>query len=213
LLLVGSRSRMRWSCEGSKLKAPAKCGLLQVCPLSLYSKIQQSVSEIGEDAVAGKSGVSYASSINRRGDHGSFSPTDAHISLMASGPDFKSGLHDPLPTANVDLAPTVARILKFSMPDAQGRVLEEALRGGPPITEYAVVNKTHRSPIRSGLTVKLATDLDGRSVDPKLSSCSVEVKTKILTRRATLSSIRPMLSANEFSLPEILSGSPCFICS
>ena len=135
-------------------------------------------------AVAGKSGVSYASSINRRGDHGSFSPTDTHISLMASGPDFKSGLHDPLPTANVDIAPTVARILKFSMPDAQGRVLEEALRGGPPITEYAVVNKTHRSSIRGGLTVKLATDLDGLTVDPKLSSCSVELKTKILTRGA-----------------------------
>ena len=135
-------------------------------------------------AVAGKSGVSYASSINRRGDHGSFSPTDTHISLMASGPDFKSGLHDPLPTANVDVAPTVARILKFSMPDAQGRVLEEALRGGPPITEYAVVNKTHRSSIRDGLTVKLATDLDGLTVDPKLSRCSVELKTKILTRGA-----------------------------
>ena len=27
-------------------------------------------------SVAGKSGVSYASSVNRRGDHGSFSPTD-----------------------------------------------------------------------------------------------------------------------------------------
>jgi arylsulfatase A-like enzyme len=135
-------------------------------------------------AVAGKSGVSYASSINRRGDHGSFSPTDTHISLLASGPDFKSGLHDPLPTANVDVAPTVAHILNFSMPDAQGRVLEEALRGGPPITEYAVVNKTHRSSIRSGLTVKLASDLDGLTVDPKLSSCSVELKTKILTRGA-----------------------------
>ena len=85
-------------------------------------------------AVAGKSGVSYASSINRRGDHGSFSPTDTHISLMASGPDFKSGLHDTLPTANVDIAPTVARILKFSMPAVQGRVLEEALQGGPPVT-------------------------------------------------------------------------------
>ena len=135
-------------------------------------------------AVAGKSGVSYASSINRRGDHGSFSPTDTHISLMASGPDFKSGLHDPLPTANVDVAPTVGRILKFSMPDAQGRVLEEALRGGPPITEYAVVNKTHRSSIRGGLTVKLATDLYGLTVDPKLNSYSVELKTKVLTRGA-----------------------------
>ena len=82
-------------------------------------------------AVAGKSGVSYASSVNRRGDHGSFSPTDTHISLMANGPDFKSGLYDTLPTANVDIAPTVARILKFSMPGVQGRVLEEALQGGP----------------------------------------------------------------------------------
>jgi arylsulfatase A-like enzyme len=135
-------------------------------------------------AVAGKPGVSYASSINRRGDHGSFSPTDTHISLMASGPDFKSGLHNTLPTSNVDIAPTVARILKFSMPDVQGRVLEETLRAGPPVTEYRVVNKTHRSSTRTGLTMKLPTDLDGRSVDPKLSSYSVELKTKILTRGA-----------------------------
>jgi arylsulfatase A-like enzyme len=135
-------------------------------------------------AVAGKSGVSYASSINRRGDHGSFSPTDTHISLMASGPDFGSGLNDTLPTSNVDIAPTVARILQFSMPAVQGRVLEEALRGGPPISEYAVLNETHRSPARTGLTVKLPTDLDGRSVDPNLSSYSVELKTKILARGA-----------------------------
>ena len=135
-------------------------------------------------AVAGKSGVSYASSINRRGDHGSFSPTDTHISLMASGPDFKSGLYDTLPTSNVDIAPTVARILQFSMPDVQGRVLEEALQGGPPVSEYAVLNKTHRSSTKTGLTVKLPTDLDGRSVDPNLSSYSVELKTKILTRGA-----------------------------
>ena len=135
-------------------------------------------------AVAGKSGVSYASSINRRGDHGSFSPTDTHISLMASGPDFKSGLYDTLPTANVDIAPTVARILQFSMPAVQGRVLEEALQGGPPVSEYAVLNKTHRSSTKTGLTVKLPTDLDGRSVDPNLTSYSVELKTKILTRGA-----------------------------
>ena len=135
-------------------------------------------------AVAGKSGVSYASSVNRRGDHGSFSPTDTHISLMASGPDFKSGLSDTLPTANVDIAPTVARILSFSMPAAQGRVLEEALQGGPPLTEYAVVDKTLRSSTKTGLTVKLPIDLDGRSVDPSLSSYSVELKTKILTRGA-----------------------------
>jgi arylsulfatase A-like enzyme len=133
-------------------------------------------------AVAGKSGVSYASSINRRGDHGSFSPTDTHISLMASGPDFKSGLSDMLPTSNVDIAPTVARILQFNMPAAQGRVLEEALQNGPPLSEYAVLNKTHLSSTKTGLTVKLPTDLDGRGIDPNLSRYAVELKLKILTR-------------------------------
>ena len=133
-------------------------------------------------AVAGKPGVIYASSVNRRGDHGSFSPTDTHISLMASGPDFRSGFSDALPTANVDIAPTVARILQFDLPRAQGRVIEEALRDGPPISEYVVRNKTHRSSTRSGLTVKQPTDLDGRAVDPKLTSYSVELKTKTLTR-------------------------------
>src|SRR5437588_3866432 len=128
------------------------------------------------------SGISYASSVNRRGDHGSFSQTDTHISLLAHGPDFKSGLYDTLPTANVDIAPTVARILKFSMPDVQGRVLEEALQGGPRITEYAVLNKTHRSSTTTGLTIKLPTDLDSRSTDPSLTTYAVELKTKVLTR-------------------------------
>jgi hypothetical protein len=52
------------------------------------------------------------------------------------------------------------------------------------VSEYAVLNKTHRSSTKTGLTVKLPTDLDGRSVDPILISYSVELKTKILTRDA-----------------------------
>jgi arylsulfatase A-like enzyme len=133
-------------------------------------------------AVAGRPGISYASSVNRRGDHGSFSRTDTHISLMAHGPDFKAGLYDTLPTANVDIAPTVARILALNMPSAQGRVLEEALKDGPRVTEYAVVGKTHRSSKKSGLKMKLPTDLDGRSIDPGLTTYSVELTTKTLTR-------------------------------
>jgi hypothetical protein len=136
-------------------------------------------------AVAEKSGVSYASSVNRRGDHGSFSPTDTHISLLAHGPDFKSGLYDTLPTANVDIAPTVARILKFSMPDVQGRVLDESLRGEPGVAEYAVLNKTHRSSTKTGLTMKLPTDLDTRDIDSRLTTYAVELKTKVLTRGDT----------------------------
>lgn len=132
--------------------------------------------------VAGKSGISYASSINRRGDHGSFSPTDTLISLLARGPAFKSGVYASLPTANVDIAPTVARILELEMPDVQGRVLEEALQGGSEATEYTVVNATHRSSTKTELIVKLPTDLDGRSIDPKLTTYAVELKTKVLTR-------------------------------
>jgi arylsulfatase A-like enzyme len=132
--------------------------------------------------VAGRRGTGYASSINLRGDHGSFSPTDVHISLMAHGPSFRSGFSDPLPTANVDLAPTVARILDLSMPDVQGRVLEEALKGGSSVSDYAVVSKTHRSSKKAGLKIKLPTDVDGQAVDPKLSAYSVELRTKVLTR-------------------------------
>ena len=133
-------------------------------------------------AVVGRRGTGYASSINRRGDHGSFSPTDVHISLMAHGPDFKSGFFDTLPSANVDLAPTVARILNLTMPDVQGRVLEEALEGGPPITNYTVSSKMHQSSKKAGLRVKLPTDVDGRTIDPDLSTYSVELRTKVLTK-------------------------------
>src|SRR5207247_1587958 len=133
-------------------------------------------------AVAGRPGISYASSVNRRGDHGSFSRTDTHISLMAHGPDFKSGMYDTLPTANVDIAPTVARILGLNVPNAQGRVLEEALKDGPRVTEYAVLGKIYRSSEKSGLKMRLPTDLDGRSVDPNLTTYSVELTTKVLTR-------------------------------
>jgi arylsulfatase A-like enzyme len=136
-------------------------------------------------SVAGRRGISYASSVNRRGDHGSFSPIDTHISMMAHGPDFKSGLHDTLPTANVDIAPTVARILTFNMLGVQGRVLDEALKGGPRITKYTVLDKIYRSARKTGLKMKSPTDLDGRTLDPDLTTYSVELKTKKLTRGGT----------------------------
>ena len=105
--------------------------------------------------------------------------------MMAHGPDFKSGLLDTLPTSNVDIAPTVARILNFRMADVQGRMLEEALEGGPRVTEYTVLSKTYRSSIKTGLTVKLPTDRDGRTIAPNLTTYSVELKAKVLARAGT----------------------------
>ena len=133
-------------------------------------------------AVAGRPGIIYASSINRRGDHGSFSPSDVRISMMAYGPDFQPGFYDTLPTANVDIAPTVAHILGLGMPDVQGRRLDEALRGGPRLSDYAVSVKTYRSSTRTGLTMKLPTDLDGGVVDRARTTYAVELVTKTVSR-------------------------------
>ena len=85
----------------------------------------------------------------------------------------------------MDIAPTIARILNFSMADVQGRILEEALEGGPRVTEYTVSGKTYRSSIKTGLTVKLPTDRDGRAIATDLTTYSVELKTKVLARAGT----------------------------
>jgi hypothetical protein len=64
-----------------------------------------------------------------RGMHGSFSPVDVHNTLLASGPDFRENFTDTLPSGNVDVAPTIARILDLDLPAAEGRPLFEALQG------------------------------------------------------------------------------------
>jgi hypothetical protein len=59
--------------------------------------------------------------------------------------------------------------------------LRGSAAGGSRVTEY-VLNKTHRSSTKTGLTVKLPTDLDSRSTDPNLTTYAVKLKTKVLTR-------------------------------
>ncbi|HEY7115159.1 MAG TPA: alkaline phosphatase family protein [Tepidisphaeraceae bacterium] len=67
-----------------------------------------------------------------QGTHGSLSRFDLHNTLIASGPDFKSGYVNKLPSANSDVAPTVAHILGITPPRAMdGRVLAEALADSP----------------------------------------------------------------------------------
>lgn len=78
--------------------------------------------------VQGFKGTEYTSMSNERGMHGSFSPVDVHNTLIASGPDFREGLRSTLPSGNVDLAPTLAAILKLDPGKPDGRVLREALR-------------------------------------------------------------------------------------
>jgi arylsulfatase A-like enzyme len=64
------------------------------------------------------------------GSHASLSRFDVHNTLVAAGPDIRAGLVNELPTANVDVAPTILRILGITPPEARdGRVLVEALAG------------------------------------------------------------------------------------
>jgi predicted AlkP superfamily pyrophosphatase or phosphodiesterase len=63
-----------------------------------------------------------------QGSHVSLSPFDMHNTLVAAGPDFRSGVTNSLPSGNVDIAPTILHLLGIKQPKPMdGRVLTEAL--------------------------------------------------------------------------------------
>ena len=75
--------------------------------------------------------------------HGTSSPYDIHNPLIAAGPDVREHAVSDVPTGNVDLAPTVLRLLGLPVPDTMtGRVIEEALRDGPPLSSVQVGHVT-----------------------------------------------------------------------
>jgi len=121
-----------------------------------------------------------------RGMHGSFSPLDVHNTLIAAGPDFRPGFRDPLPSGNVDVAPTIAHLLGLALPRAQGRPLLEALRGGAAVTDYRVLRQVQspKSPA-TGLAVQLATDPDGKALAPGVTTYTFELHTKALVHGRT----------------------------
>ena len=71
-----------------------------------------------------------------RGTHASLSPFDLHNTLIAAGPDFKTGLVSETPSGNIDVAPTVLNILGVGPSEPMdGRVLSEGMTGtnAPPV--------------------------------------------------------------------------------
>ena len=67
------------------------------------------------------------------GMHGGFGRDQTFNNMAAMGPDFKMGFVDYSPTGNIDIAPTLARIMGLDLPSVgslKGRVLEEAFVGG-----------------------------------------------------------------------------------
>lgn len=63
-----------------------------------------------------------------KGTHATLSEFDVHNTLIAAGPDFQQRLATTLPSSNIDIAPTVLRILGLEPPQKfDGRVLVEAM--------------------------------------------------------------------------------------
>jgi arylsulfatase A-like enzyme len=74
------------------------------------------------------------------GTHGSSSPHELRCTLITQGPSFRQGITSELPSGNVDITPTVLRLLGLtSNLDFDGRPLLEAFRrtAGPPLTASA----------------------------------------------------------------------------
>jgi predicted AlkP superfamily pyrophosphatase or phosphodiesterase len=70
-----------------------------------------------------------------KGTHATLSRFDMHNTLIAAGPDFRRGRTDDLPTGNIDLAPTILRILGIKPAQRlDGRILSEAMVNVDPAT-------------------------------------------------------------------------------
>lgn len=95
----------------------------------------------------GFAGTSESASSSAAG-HGSDSPYDMQIRLVAAGPDIKRGVRSRVPSGNVDFAPTVLHLLGVEPPPGMsGRVLHELLRVGPAPDEIVVHQHTHRAAV------------------------------------------------------------------
>src|SRR5439155_17492550 len=88
-----------------------------------------------------KNDAGYAGTTTQSGTagHGASSPYDIHTPLIAAGPDFRERAVSDVPTGNVDLAPTLLRLLGLPVPTTMsGRVIEEGLRSGRPPSSVRV---------------------------------------------------------------------------
>ena len=133
--------------------------------------------------VQGMTGIEYESTGGQRGMHGSFGTSDVHNTLIANGPSFKSSATVANPSGNVDVAPTVAYLLGLSMPQADGRVLNEALVAPASSSTPSVTPSTVTSSAATGLRFELPTDPTGATADSSMTtgSYSINMAVKDLT--------------------------------
>jgi arylsulfatase A-like enzyme len=69
-----------------------------------------------------------------QGDHGTLARANTFNNMAAIGPDFKKRFVSQTPVSNADVQPTLAHVMKMKIPslgELRGRVIAEALVGGP----------------------------------------------------------------------------------
>jgi phosphonoacetate hydrolase len=78
-----------------------------------------------------------------KASHGGISSWEINNTLVISGAGLKPGLSHQLPAGNIDVAPTLAELLGVGpLPEADGRILSEALEGGPHPREVKVARES-----------------------------------------------------------------------
>jgi hypothetical protein len=126
-------------------------------------------------SIQGMTGIEYDSSGGQRGMHGSFGTSDVHNTLIASGPSFKNATVTN-PSGNVDVAPTVAYLLGLLMPQADGRVLNEALASpSSSATPSVTASTVNPASAASSLSFELPTDPTGVTKDTSLTTGSYTI--------------------------------------
>lgn len=100
-----------------------------------------------------------------QGDHGSLSRANTLNNMAAIGPDFKKRFVSQSPVSNADVQPTLAHVMKMKIPSLgalRGRVITEALAGGPPTVRFTSDVARSRPSPRGLSTVLLYQVADGR---------------------------------------------------
>jgi arylsulfatase A-like enzyme len=101
-----------------------------------------------EENSFGYPGSSFAKGV---AGHGSSSPYEIHIPLIASGPAFKKSYESSVPTSNVDIVPTILHLYDLPIPSSMdGRVMEELLAAtvmkAPLSTDVETLQSAARHP-------------------------------------------------------------------
>ncbi len=106
---------------------------------------------------AGYAGASYSGGV---AGHGTLSPYEVHIELLAAGPGFKPSLQSELPTSNVDIVPTLLHLHGLAQPASMdGRIMQELLvNPGNPAKVVAKNDQITTTATYQGGTYQLVMD-------------------------------------------------------